>query len=314
MLFNIAAVAAFAALFERSRAAPHMHARQDVITSEIQLGATLNATSTESVQMAAAEATLMPSTSTDDLSIPATSTLSALTVESTPVFTNNVCNQYNAKFKILDSYASKHSFIGNYGGHVSSNMVLEATNSTQTDPTEEEHYTEEDSIAINSILGTLQDRSSLLLPQLNLLVANGQANVETLAGPISDLNNAILAASASLQALSLQPHNGTTMTKRRLTARQLEERGLLTPGELASTLAGIVGNITNTLETLSPLLSSIPILGPLLAGLDATLATTLTSLVPVVGGVLNLVGPILAPVGGLLNGLGLGLIASLLGI
>ena len=113
-------------------------------------------------------------------------------------------------------------------------------------------------------------------------------------------------------ALSLN-HSNTNL-HRRLSSRELHERGLLTPGQLSGQLANIIGGISSTLGTLSPLLAGIPLLGPILAGLDATLATTLTALIPVVGGLLDSLGPLLKPVGGLLNGIGLGLLASLLGI
>ncbi|KAJ7160316.1 hypothetical protein C8R46DRAFT_1001526 [Mycena filopes] len=124
---------------------------------------------------------------------------------------------------------------------------------------------------IEAVLNALQSSTDSILPQINSLVSAGTATDDTVTPLINDLTAALDTATASLGTLAL---GGLK--------RQSDD-------DVANLVAGIITDITNTLDGLLGTASTIPALGGLLAGVDTSLNQVLLGLEILLAGVLNLV-------------------------
>ncbi|THU77419.1 hypothetical protein K435DRAFT_702399 [Dendrothele bispora CBS 962.96] len=153
---------------------------------------------------------------------------------------------------------------------------------------------------VASVLNTLQGQVSDILPEIDSLVASDNATGDSVTPLIGQLTVALSNAANDLAHI---PTSGFTGNNK----RQSND-------EIANLIAGIVTDITSTLDGLLGSAASIPTLGALLSGLDVALNQVLVGLETLLAGVLNLVATLLVDVAGLLSSLSLGLVLGSLGL
>ncbi|KAJ3734016.1 hypothetical protein DFJ43DRAFT_177583 [Lentinula guzmanii] len=156
----------------------------------------------------------------------------------------------------------------------------------------------QDTSDIETILNTLKSSTATILPQIASAAQSGNASAATVAPFISELTTALNTASSSLA--SLQASSGKVRRQADL--------------EVALLVAGIVTDISDTLDTLLAGASAIPDIGGLFIGVDAALHGVLTGLETLLAGVLTLVATLLVNVAGVLEGLSFGLTLASLGL
>ncbi|KAJ7183787.1 hypothetical protein C8R46DRAFT_1209927 [Mycena filopes] len=149
---------------------------------------------------------------------------------------------------------------------------------------------------VETVFNTLKSSTDSILPQIDSLVSGGTATDDTVTPLIAELTAALDTATASLGTLAL---GGLK--------RQSDD-------DVANLVAGIISDITKTLDGLLGTASTIPALGGLLAGVDTSLNQVLLGLEILLAGVLNLVANLLVDVAGLLRSLALGLTLGTLGL
>ncbi|THU95008.1 hypothetical protein K435DRAFT_667297 [Dendrothele bispora CBS 962.96] len=125
---------------------------------------------------------------------------------------------------------------------------------------------------IASVLNTLQGQVGDILPQIDSLVSGGNATEDSVTPLVGQLTVALNNAASGLSDI---PASGSSK-------RQSDD-------EIANLIAGIVTDITNTLNGLLGSAASIPTLGALLSGVDVALNQVLVGLETLLAGVLNLV-------------------------
>ncbi|KAJ7065658.1 hypothetical protein C8F01DRAFT_1351640 [Mycena amicta] len=148
---------------------------------------------------------------------------------------------------------------------------------------------------IQGVLDTLQSSVGSILPQIDSLVSGGTATDATVTPLINDLTAALDTATSSLAALPASRK------------RQSDD-------DIANLVAGLITDISNTLDGLLGAAITIPALGGLLAGVDTSLNQVLKGLETLLAGVLNLVANLLVDVAALLRSLALGLTLATLGL
>ncbi|KAK7434383.1 hypothetical protein VKT23_020228 [Stygiomarasmius scandens] len=150
---------------------------------------------------------------------------------------------------------------------------------------------------VESILDTLQDQVGTILPQIDSLVAGGNATDDTVTPLIDQLIGALNTTSDSLANLSTSD----------VSKRQSND-------DIANITATIVTDIANSLDGLLDSAESIPTLGTLFSGVDVALNQVLVGLETLLAGVLNLVATLLVDVAALLRELAFGLTLASLGL
>ncbi|THU99750.1 hypothetical protein K435DRAFT_658317 [Dendrothele bispora CBS 962.96] len=125
---------------------------------------------------------------------------------------------------------------------------------------------------VASVLNTLQGQVSDILPQIDSLVSSGNATEDSVTPLIGQLTVALNNAANDLTHI---PASGLSKWQ--------------SNDEIANLVAGIVTDITNTLDGLLGSAASIPTLGALLSGLNVALNQVLVGLETLLAGVLNLV-------------------------
>ncbi|KAF5362623.1 hypothetical protein D9758_009625 [Tetrapyrgos nigripes] len=150
---------------------------------------------------------------------------------------------------------------------------------------------------IQSILTDLQSQVGGILPQIDALVSGGNASDDTVTPLINQLTSALNDSASSLSGLS-----SSSSSKRQ------------SNDDIANLVAGIITDITNSLDGLLGQAASIPTLGALLSGVDISLNQVLVGLETLLAGVLNLVATLLVDVAGLLRSLAFGLTLASLGL
>ncbi|KAF5328916.1 hypothetical protein D9758_018317 [Tetrapyrgos nigripes] len=148
---------------------------------------------------------------------------------------------------------------------------------------------------ITSILTDLQSQVGQILPQIDTLVANGNANDATVTPLINQLTSAIGTSNDNLNKLPEdKKHKGDK-------------------DEIAKIIAFIVTDITKTLNGLLLSGAFIPGLGALLVTVDVVLNKLLTGVELLLAGVLKLVAVLLVDVAALLKSISFGLVLAALG-
>ncbi|KAK7000314.1 Sc15 protein [Favolaschia claudopus] len=150
---------------------------------------------------------------------------------------------------------------------------------------------------VEAVLNTLKGSTDSILPQIDALVSGGTASDATVTPLINELTSALDTASASLGGLS-----------------PVSSRKRQSDDDIANLVAGILTDVTNTLDGLLGEAASIPALGGLLAGVDTSLNQVLVGLETLLAGVLRLVANLLVDVANLLRSLALGLTLATLGL
>ncbi|KAK7455770.1 hypothetical protein VKT23_010801 [Stygiomarasmius scandens] len=150
---------------------------------------------------------------------------------------------------------------------------------------------------VDSVLSTLQDQVGNILPQIDSITSGGNATEDNVTPLIGQLTVALNDAANSLNALSTPGSS----------KRQSND-------DTANLIAGIVTDITNSLDGLLGSAASIPTLGALLSGVDVALNQVLVGLETLLAGVLNLVATLLVDVAHLLRSLAFGLTLASLGL
>ncbi|KAJ7094727.1 hypothetical protein B0H15DRAFT_136692 [Mycena belliarum] len=151
---------------------------------------------------------------------------------------------------------------------------------------------------IQTVLATLQSATGAILPQIDALVSGGNATDDTVTPLVTSLTGALDIATAALAVLPAP----TGAAKRQ------------SNDEIAKVVAGLITEITKTLDGLLGSAATIPGLGNLLGGLDASLNQVLKGLERLLAGVLNLVAQLLVDVAKLLRALAFGLTLASLGL
>ncbi|KAJ3914544.1 hypothetical protein F5877DRAFT_50255 [Lentinula edodes] len=151
---------------------------------------------------------------------------------------------------------------------------------------------------IEGVFNTLKSSTDTILPQITSAGQSGNASAATVTPLINELTAAFNTASSSLASLR---------TSNRKARRQSEP-------EISLLVAGIVTDVTQSLDTLLADLSIVPEIAPLLAGVDVALNATLAGLEILLAGVLTLVSVLLVNVSGLLESLSFGLTLASLGL
>ncbi|THU82864.1 hypothetical protein K435DRAFT_608771, partial [Dendrothele bispora CBS 962.96] len=150
---------------------------------------------------------------------------------------------------------------------------------------------------VTSVLDTLQGQVGTILPQIDSLVSGGNVSEDSVTPLIGQLTVALNNAANDLANI---PASGSSK-------RQSDD-------DTANLVAGIVTDITNSLNGLLGSAASIPTLGALLSGVDVSLNQVLVGLETLLAGVLNLVATLLVDVAGLLRSLAFGLVLASLGL
>ncbi|KDR65681.1 hypothetical protein GALMADRAFT_284152 [Galerina marginata CBS 339.88] len=137
-----------------------------------------------------------------------------------------------------------------------------------------------------SIVSTLQGTTSSILPQLNALVANNQANAASVTPLASQLVSAFNTASGSLKATG-----------------PVDASSGRTPNDVAVAFAPILSEIAITLEAVEAVVPGLPVV---LAGIgfDIAVNEVLLGLDIVLAGVVRLVAGLLFDVAAILRNLG----------
>ncbi|CAK5277784.1 unnamed protein product [Mycena citricolor] len=148
---------------------------------------------------------------------------------------------------------------------------------------------------VSGVVTTLQTSVGSILPQIDSLVSSGSATDQTVTPLIGQLTTALDTAVIALGELPLSRKRQST-------------------DQVANLVAGIIKDITTTLDGLTQTASTVPGLGGLLAGVDTSLNQVLIGLETLLAGVLNLVANLLVDVAGLLRSLALGLTLATLGL
>ncbi|KAK7049163.1 Sc15 protein [Favolaschia claudopus] len=150
---------------------------------------------------------------------------------------------------------------------------------------------------VEAVVNTLKSSTDSILPQIDALVTGGTASDATVTPLINELTSALDTASASLGGLS-----------------PVSSRKRQSDDDIANLVAGLLTDITNTLDGLLGEAASIPALGGLLVGVDASLNQVLVGLETLLAGVLRLVATLLVDVAALLRSLAFGLTLASLGL
>ncbi|KAJ6605177.1 hypothetical protein DFH09DRAFT_967063 [Mycena vulgaris] len=148
---------------------------------------------------------------------------------------------------------------------------------------------------VETVFTTLKSSTDSILPQIDALVSGGTASDVTVTPLIGELTAALNTATASLSSLPVS------------FKRQTED-------EVATVVAGIITEITTTLNGLSGSATAIPAFGTLIIAIDVALEELLVGLDVVLTGVVTLVAGLLTSVAVLLGQLDLGLVIGLLGL
>ncbi|KAJ7703678.1 hypothetical protein B0H17DRAFT_1231542 [Mycena rosella] len=148
---------------------------------------------------------------------------------------------------------------------------------------------------VETVFTTLKSSTDSILPQIDALVSSGTASDATVAPLIGELAAALNTATASLSSLPIS------------SKRQTEN-------EVATVVAGIITEISTTLNGLSGSPTAIPAFGTLIIAIDVALDELLVGLDVVLTGVVTLVAGLLVSVAVLLGQLGLGLVIGSLGL
>jgi hypothetical protein len=151
---------------------------------------------------------------------------------------------------------------------------------------------------VNSVLQGLQGKTNTILPQITALTQGGLVTELAITPLLNDLKSAIDTATADLSKI---PH--TTSASKRQSNEQI-----------AQLVASIITDITHALDNLVGDLATIPILGGLLNGIDASLSQLLHGLEGLLAGLLNLVATLLVDVAALLRQLAFALTLGSLGL
>ncbi|KAJ7615601.1 hypothetical protein DFH06DRAFT_1483949 [Mycena polygramma] len=145
---------------------------------------------------------------------------------------------------------------------------------------------------LDTIFTKLKSSTDSILPQIDALASSGRANEATVTPLIGKLTTAINTATTSVSALPIS------------SKRQTEEA-------VATVLAGVISEISTTLEGLAGSAAAIP---GLPIPIDTALAELLVALDVVAFGLVTLVSGILTSLAVLLPQIGLGSVAALLGL
>jgi len=148
---------------------------------------------------------------------------------------------------------------------------------------------------VETVFTKLKSSTDSILPQIDALVSGGTASDATVTPLIGKLTAALNTATTSLSSLPIS------------SKRQTED-------EVATVVAGIINEISTTLDGLSGSATAIPALGTLIIAIDVALEELLVGLDVVLAGVVTLVAGLLTSVAVLLGQLGLGLVIGLLGL
>ncbi|KAJ7912913.1 hypothetical protein B0H13DRAFT_1712827 [Mycena leptocephala] len=148
---------------------------------------------------------------------------------------------------------------------------------------------------VETVFTTLKSSTDSILPQIDALVSGGTASDATVTPLIGELTAALNTATLSLSSLPVSAK------------RQTE-------GKVATVVAGIITEISTTLNGLSGSAMAIPAFGTPIIAIDVALNELLVGLDVVLAGVVTLIAGLLTSVAVLLGQLGLGLVIGLLGL
>ncbi|KAJ7250093.1 hypothetical protein B0H12DRAFT_1121487 [Mycena haematopus] len=149
--------------------------------------------------------------------------------------------------------------------------------------------------SVETVFNTLKASTDTILPQISSQVSGGTASDATVTPLIAKLTAALNTASLSLATLP-----------------PAESRKRQSDADVAALLAGVVTDISTTLELLT--VELVPVLDVLLVSVDVALNEVLVGVDVVLTGVVTLVSGLLVSVGGVLDTLGLSLILLTLGL
>jgi len=151
---------------------------------------------------------------------------------------------------------------------------------------------------VSDVITNLRTTIAPTLASFKSLIAAGDFSEADVTPLFSDLTGAIDAATSSLSSIS---------PAARLRARQ-------STSDIATAVAGLLTDITGALDGILGNLSTLPLVGGLLGGLDTSLNQLLKGLEGLLAGLLNLVAQLLVNVAALLRQLALGLTLGSLGL